>query len=453
LATNQQLRDAVFRIGEIQRQSREVQAELQQALAQQEKIQEQLAEAQTQLASRTERLLQINRSLKTAIARQRRSEQQLKQLQSQFQRIKSNLQRSTAQAQTLRAEIKRLATEERQLQAERQQLLIQRDQAQDRLKQGQARLTLVQSQLTQAKAQKQVSEAAAAQAQDQLQKVETQKQRLVTEVMLAREQVEEANAEQVALLVQQTRLQQEITALEANRERLTRNLENLQKNVEVLLLGLRRGNITIRTGQILAAATVQGLTEQTEALRAVDALLLQARKTALALIQPTTETTTDQVIQISQQEVERLVQQMSDSQSYVIRILAAANYLQGEQSVLVVAQLAPNQLVFEQGDAVSAIAINPSGMSDEQLLTALNQLFQQSNRQALEAGILANPLTGTVGEFEQIELFRFILALQDRKIEGTVEIFAITADPISVAGPLKLKLIAVQDQRVILRSN
>ena len=445
LATNQQLRDAVFRIGEIQRQSRSVKAELDQALAQQDKIQVQLAQAREQLAERARRLQQINRSLTRAIDRQQRSEQQLKQLQNRFQRIKLNLKRSTTQAQTLKAEIKRLATEERQLQTERQRLLTQRDQVQGRLKQ-------VQSQLTQAQLQKQASEAAAAQAQVQLEQVELQKQQLATAVTAARQQLQTANTQQAELMAQQMQLQQEVAALETSRQGLTRTIEDLEQDVEVLLLGLRRGNITIRTGQILAAATVQNLTNQAEALQAVDALLLQARQSALKLIQPSSEVTDEQVIQISQQDVDQLVQQMSDGQAYVIRILAAANYLLGEESVLVIPQLAENRLVFEPGKPVAAISINPAGKSDDLLLTALNQLFQQANRRALSAGILANPLTGTVGEFEQVELFRFILALQERKIEGEIEIFAIAATPISVAGPLKLQLIAIQDQQVILRS-
>ena len=480
LATNQQLRDAVFRIEDIQRQSQEAQADLDRALEQQDKMQARLALTQTKLNRSTQQLKQINRSLKQAIARQQRSEKQLKQFQARFAKIKRNLEQSTAQAKTLRAQIKRLATEERQLRSQQQQLLTQRDQAQaqltqaqaqkqaseaaaaqaqaqlqqaqTQLQQRQARLTQVQAQLVQARAQRQASEIAAAQIQTQLQQAEVQKQQLETEVTTARQQVEQANAQRAELIAQQTQLQTEITELETNRQQLARTIDDLQTSVEALLLGLRRGNITIRTGQILAEATVQNLTTREAALQTVDALLLQARRQALGRIQLAPETAEQQVIQISKQDVERLVQQISDGQAYVIRILAIANYLQGEQSVGVVPQLARNDLVFQPGDVVARITLQPAQLSDEQLLVALTQLFQMANRRALEAQMLPNPLTGTVGEFEQIELFRFLLALQDRKLKGTVEILAIAAAPVSVAGPLQLELIAVQNQRVILRS-
>ncbi len=403
LAVSQQFRDGVFRIGKIQRQLRDVKAERKQVLNEKQAIEDELASARNGLKASTRRLKQVNRSLSKAIARQKQSETKLRTLQSRFQQAQENLRQAAQQVKSSQAQIQQLAAEERQLRSERQRLLQQRNQVQERLKQEQIRLKQEQVRLQQAEAQ----------------------------LNEARQQFQVANA-------QRAELQEVITALEQSRTQL--------------LQGIRLGTTTIRTGQVLASAVVQGLTNELAARQAVNALLSQARQRAIALTKPQDLPANQQVVQITSSDAQQLVQQISDGEPYLVRILSAANYLEGEQSVIVVPQVAPNRVVFEPGTRVASISVNPTSMSDEELLSRLETLFRETNRRAVAAGLLPEPLTGAVGSFQQINLFRFLLALKDIGKTGSVEILAITPETIYVAGPLKLELIAVQNQEILLRS-
>lgn len=431
LATNRQLRDAVFRIGAIQRQLRSVRAEREQVLQEKNQSEDELAVARAELTESIRRLRSINRSLRVSVSRQQKSETKLRQFQARFRQAQQNFRRSTTQARVLRSQIARLVAEEKQLQAERQRLVQQRNQTQGRLQAVEV--------------QRRQLAAAIATARTQLQQAETQKKRFESAVATAQAQLQRADAQRSELLQQRSQLQRDVAILERNRQRL-------EKNVEALLIGLRRGNITIRTGQVLASGVIEGLNTQEEALQVLDTLLRQARTTAIVLTNPPNLSPDQQVVQMTSQAAQRVAKQMSDGGPYLLRILAAANYLEGEQTVLVVPQLAPNQLVFEPEQTVTTTSLVPAELTDEQLLNRLNRLFSDANQRAIQAGVLPDPLTGTVGSFQQIELFRFVLALKDRNDNTPISILAVTPNQVFTAGPLALQLIAKQGQEVILRS-
>lgn len=416
LALNQELQDAVLRIESIRAQQDTAKRELEETRAEKEAIEAELARSQNDLGDIRQRLVQTNEVLERAVNRQSLTQSQLNQLQNRYSEAQAELEDFEAQSRTLQAQIKRLQTE--------------RDQVQSRLR-GVA-------------GQKEQLEAAIKVAQSRLNQVETQKQALQTEINRIQTQLDEADQQQQILLSQQRSLREEITALEASRQRL-------EENINILLLGLRRGTITIRSGQILASGLLQNLSDRRQATQAVEELLRQARRNAIILNNPQQIEPTDQVVQVTQQDVERLVDQLVDGQSYVVRILAAANYLQGESNVLVVPQVAPNQVVFQEGENIASIALNPSTMTDEQILQRLDQLFTVSNRRAIESGMLPDPVTGSVGSFRQIELIKFVLDLKEH--QGNIDISAIAPQIIYTSGPLEISLIARQNERVILRSS
>ncbi|WP_297040703.1 DUF3084 domain-containing protein, partial [Thermosynechococcus sp. OHK43] len=374
-----------------------------------------LAQSQIELANIRQRLSQTNQVLEQAVNRQTLTEAELKQLQDRYTQAQKNLENFEAQGARLRQEIQRL-------QRERQ---------------------AIQSRLEDVAGQKVALETAIRTAQQRLAEVEAQKDRLQAEIERIQDQLAVANQQQQVLRNQQRSLQQEIAALEASRQRL-------EENVSILLLGLRRGTIAIRTGQVLASAVIQNVKDPAQATQVIEELLREARRNAIVLNSPQDLKPTDQVIQITTEDVRRLRSQISDGQPYVVRILAAANYLQGESNILVVPQVARNQQVFREGENLATISLDPSQMTDEQILQRLDQLFTVSNQRAIASGVLPDPVTGTVGSFRQIELVKFVLDLKDH--QGTVDISAVTPTSVYTAGPLTLSLVARQNQRVILRS-
>ncbi len=431
LATNGQLRDAVFRIGTIQRQLRTFRAERAKVLEEKNQSEDELAIARAELTESVRRLRAVNRNLRTSVTRQKTSEVKLQQFQTRFRNTQKNLKRSTTQARVLRSQIARLVSEERQIQKERQRLLQQRNQTRQRLQDVETQGRRLAS--------------AIATARTQLRQAEVQQKQFETAVVEAQAQLEQANAQRGQLLQQRSQLQKDVAILEQNRQRL-------EKNVEALLIGLRRGNITVRTGQVLSSGVVEGVETREEALEVLNTLLRQARTAAIVLINPTDLAPDQQVVQITSQSVERVVNQVNDGKPYLIRILAAANYLEGEETVLVSPQLAVNRLVLDSEETLARISLIPETLSDEQILNRLNGLFSDANQRAIQSGVLPDPLTGTVGSFQQIELFRFVLALKDRNDTTPISIHAIAPSPVFTAGPLVLKLVALKGQEVILSS-
>ncbi|MGR3276164.1 DUF3084 domain-containing protein [Acaryochloris marina NIES-2412] len=417
-AFSQQFRDALFRFDDIQKRSRIVQKELAETQAEKDSIEVDLARSRTSLSRTRQRLKTANRSLVKAIAREKRIERQLKQTQRRFLQSKREIAKFAGQAKQLRSQIQSLRTEQNNLR-------VQRNQSEARLKQ--------------VNVQKRQLETAITQAQTRLSQVEIQKQELTTTITKGRQELLAANQ-------QRQQLQQDVQALEVNRDRL-------EKNVEFLLLGLRRGTIAIRTGQVLASAVIQDINSKTDALQAINTLLTQARQSAISLSNLEDLPNGQQVVQMRQSDVERLAIRIGDGKSYVVKILAAASYLQGERAIFVVPQLAANRVIYQADTRIARIAVQPAQMSDEQLLLQIEQLLRVVNRQAIVAGFLPDPLTGTVGTFRQVDLFRFILALKDRNDQGPVEIIAITPKTVLTAGPLAIELIAIKDQQIILRSN
>jgi uncharacterized protein (DUF3084 family) len=453
LAANRQLRDILFNTESIIRRNQQVQQELDRAVTQKVDSQRELSVTRADLTESVRRLRNINDSLKVAQTRQKASEVNLKKLRSRYELAQTNLRKFGIQAKTLRDQIGQLSAQKQSLDTERERLIVQRDQIQIRLKQAtvqrqslEAAAAAAKSRIQNVEQQKQSLESAIAQSTRQLQDSVRQQVDLQFSVDQARAQLEQAVAEQAALRQQREQLSKDIAALEENRQRLVENLR-------VLLLGLRRGNVTIRAGQVLASGIVQNLNSREQALVAINTLLQQARRSAIILNNPQNLRPEQQVVQMTNEDVESLLKQVSDGQPYAVRILSALNYLEGEGQIIVVPQTAPNRQIFAPGEQVAALALNPSSLSDEQILSRINSVFAVANRRAIESGVLPDPVTGTVGSFRQIDLFRFVLALKQRNPEGTIEIQAVTSAKIYSAGPLTLTLAAIKNGQVILRSS
>ncbi len=414
LATSKELQDAVLRIGTIRRQQQAAELELKTALIQKDTIESDLAASQANLANVKKQLDQATATLKTALDRQKQTQQQFERLQARYRQTQTNLERFQAQSRTLTTEINRLKEQE----------------------------AAALAQLQVAQNQRQELETAVQQIQTRLAAADQQKQALEQAIATTQAQLAAADQQRQALLDQQSQLRAEISSLETSRKRL-------EENVEVLLLGLRRGNITIRAGQILAAGLVQSIDDATKARQAIEELLRQARRNAIVLNDPKGIKPSDQVIQVTKADIERLTAQLMSGKAYTVRILAAANYLQGESNILVVPQLAENNLVFSPGDTIATINLNPANLTDAQILQRLEGLFTTSNQKAITAGVWPDPVSGSVGSFDQIELVKFILALKD--FSGPIEISSTVPEAIYTAGPMKLELVARQNQKVILR--
>jgi uncharacterized protein (DUF3084 family) len=155
----------------------------------------------------------------------------------------------------------------------------------------------------------------------------------------------------------------------------------------------------------------------------------------------------ERVVQITEAQVEQLINQIQDGRNYVVRVFSAGNYVQGEKQVQVFADVAPNQVVFRAGDVVATTSADPSNMTDQQIRQQIDLLLGASQFRASRAGILGD--TVQVGDNRIVSLIRFIEQL--KKLNKPVSLKAVVAQDAYIAGPMKLNLEAVEDGEVVVR--
>ncbi len=385
-------------------------------------------------------LFLTDRQLRTGLFRLEKIQEQLRTSQREQGQAEAELQ--AAQQEKQQAELELSAAQTRQTQA--QQRL---DQINRSLEQSQRRQQQISTQLKQTEQSLDESQRRFQQVNERLQAVSRQEETL-------RGTLNQLTTERQRLAVELTQAQERLGALEDQRSQLETEIRSLRISQGQLSLALRQGAVAIQAGQILAIRVVNQVTNPTAARQAVDQVLLQANQEVQRLITTVPGRPPGNrnglVIQITQTEVNRLVERIADGRNYVIRIQSAANYLVGEPKARIYADADLNRAVFPANEVVAAVTVNLTANIDNSLLLErLDFLLTASNFRARQAGVLADPLTGTVGQFSPASVAQFIEDL--RQYRGNVDILAVTSRTIYTAGPLSLELVVVQNNQVLLR--
>ena len=432
-AASEQLRTGVFKLEKIQRNLRQkrqqlanTRQQLEATTNQKSQVERELAqaraeqiEAQNRQAQAQKRLAQINQSLQAVIAKQsqtqaelnltqakqsqtqvqlNRTQGQLRQVTSQFQQAKALLKTVSQQARALRSEIQ-------QLQAERQQLIEQRNQV-----------------------------------KAQIAKLKTQIAQRDQEIAKLDQNVEQRDrdiAERDQVIAQRETRLKELETQQEYLERQVAKLERFYQDYQVL----RQGNVALERGYVLSAGVVR-IDKPEAARQAVEQLLREANRKIIEFTQPSTKPMNQQVLQIPQKQVERLIEQIDDGRDYVVRIRSAGNYVLGEKQVQVFAEAALNQVVFKPGSVLAAISTDPSSMTAKEIQQRVEFLMGASKFRALGAGIMGDAI-----QIRIETLIRFIEQL--KQYNQAVELKAVAAEVTYTAGPLKVELLAVQNGQVV----
>ncbi|KAM3097019.1 DUF3084 domain-containing protein [Phormidesmis sp. 146-35] len=400
LVTNERLRVGIFQLGQIERKLsgtrdtlKRTLNDLQNTMTQKTQVEQELSRTKTEQARVQTRLDRINLSLKDAIAKQSQAETQRKRAESQRDVIRNQLSTVSEQALKLRSEIS-------QLQSEQQILITQRDQVKQQISQRDAEIA-------------------------QRNAVIEQRDRDIAE-------------RDLVIAQRESRLKE----LEAQQTYLAQKVQLSEQEADLI----RRGILRIQRNQVLASAVVR-ITDPNAANQAVDQLLRKANQVALRAVQPGV-TEEEQIVQITNPEVEQLVAQINDGQDYVVRIIAAANYVQGEKTpVAVFADAVRNQVLFLAGDVVASKSIEPSQLSTEELNQSISQLVAASNFRARRAGVLTDGV-----QIDRLQTWSSFVD-QLRQYNSSIEIRVVAAEVTYTAGPLKIELVAVQNGQVILRTS
>ncbi|MFB8788683.1 MAG: DUF3084 domain-containing protein [Potamolinea sp.] len=477
-ATSLPLRQGVFELDDIQKKRRVALGEIEKINAQKSQIEKELTKTRAEQADVQNRLDITNQN---------------------FQQAQSQLKDVSQQANILRQETKSLLTERQDLRNQRQQLSEQITQLREEIsKQGQViadgksrlneleteRQGLIQerqklsSQITQLKEEFKIAiaqremrfqgreqelkgeivdrEIRLREREQELTKAiaqrETRLQELERELTQRENQIADRDKQITEKGQQITEKGQQITDKEKQLADKDKQLAFVQKQVESLeqyyqdYQALREGRVVLVRGRVLAFGVVR-IVEPKAATDAVDQLLREANRTAIEFTRSNKKDLNEPLVQIPQTQVEQLINQIKDGKDYVVRILSAGNYVEGEKQVRVFADAALNQVVFQAGDILATIPADASSMNNEEIRQRLEQLLAAAQFRARRAGILGGV---QVGDGRITTIISFIEQLE--KYKQPVEVKVVAEETTSTAGPLKMQLVAIQNGQVIFKS-
>ncbi|NJK63806.1 MAG: DUF3084 domain-containing protein [Synechococcaceae cyanobacterium SM2_3_1] len=401
-------------------------------------------------------LLLLNRTLRDALFNYQRVvstyelyltalNQQVEIQQNQLSSLETNLEEVTTQRGDAQ---ERLA-----------QLLEQRDEASTRLEEVTTSLEKNQEQLENLKAELAAAQAQLLQAQEQRQQAQAQLDALKadaattqTQVSQLETQLQELNATKEVLQLDRDQLERSLNIAQQALERLSSQKQGLEQDIEQLQqisLRLRRGELSIMAGEILSRGVIKppepkvaplpSLIQQNQLRQQVNLLLSQAEQRARQLgARP--QPPLPNAVQLRRESLEELLQRLSQPGEWVVRIFSVSNLLKGEP-VPVIADIHPNRLLYREGEVLVKTVIRP-GQSPDLLQSRLLGLLSEANVLSQQAGLLADPLTGTVGEFSQVKLLEAVQQLQ--LAEQDTEVRVVSDRDIYSAGPLAVSFVMQQ---------
>ncbi|MGK7929943.1 MAG: DUF3084 domain-containing protein [Microcystaceae cyanobacterium] len=427
LASSEPLRQGLFDLDRIKRDLRIAKDQLNDAKREKETIEEVLESARTEQETVQNRLDKIN---------------------ANFDRAKNQLTSVSGQAKQLRSDIQVLLKDRGQLEQQKQQL--------------DGQITSLQSEIRKQDLELQQQEQKAAQ-QDQILQQRQQK------LTLLEKQLNDLQGQQKKLQGEINQRDQKIATLDRQiaakdkslqeRENQFKELESqrafLQRQVTILeeyyrtYQDLRERQIAILRGQLLAFGAFR-IVETDTIIPAIDELLRQANRNAIRAIteQNGTIDPSERVVKITKAQVEQLVQQLEQKGDYVVRILSAGNYVQGEREVRVFADVVPNEQIFQQNNMIAKVSIDPESRQEEDIEQRLDILLSAARFRARRSGVIG-PIQVEDGQIKTLITFIEQVSQSEEIIE---EIQAIAAEDTYTIGPLKLRLLAINQGEIVFSS-
>jgi uncharacterized protein (DUF3084 family) len=409
------LRQGVFDLDQILKEKREVESELARVKQERNQVERELSVAKTEQTTVEGRLQDINQN---------------------FEQAQTQLKTISNQARELREDIKTLLTERQQLVQQKKVLSQQIARFQEQLKVKDKELTEQDQKIAQ-------QNRILAQRQTRLQELEKQQSFLQTEIDEQDQligQLDKAISDKDQNLKSR---EEQLKELESQQAFLKREVEVLEEYYQTYQ-ELRERRIAIVRGQVLSFAAVR-IVDPNAVVGAIDRLLSQANRTAMSATQPGNEEVRERVVKITKAQVDQLIAQIKDGQDYVVRILSAGNYVQGEKEVRVFTDVALNQKVFEQNATIATISVDSVELSEADLQNRLDILLSASQFRARRSGIVGD-IQVEDGRIKKI--LNFIEQLSQSS-DIPDEIKAIASEAAYTAGPLKLRLVAIKDSKIL----
>lgn len=223
--------------------------------------------------------------------------------------------------------------------------------------------------------------------------------------------------------------------LTSDNEKLTADkteLEERTKNLREGLIAVREGDIAFRAGEILASGIIKAGQSSEKVTEEISKIADAASKN----IAERAGTQVDTSVWIYQPEMQQAIENISSGNGDIIlQITAAGNLVRGEP-VRTALSIHQNNFVYSKNEFIVSKNFEVNSASDAEPI--VRNFLSSVNRAAVEKGILADPINGTVGVIEGGQLYALIDEIG--KARGKIYLTAYARDDTYSVGPLKLQV-------------
>ncbi len=279
-----------------------------------------------------------------------------------------------------------------------------------------------------------------AEKQDELTRIEQQLEEGEKSLEEARRKLAEMSRTRSKMAKEQASLQKENNRLMKESKKLASSVENLKKESEGLKSGiqrLREGRIAALSGEILAqniltdtSVSREQIEQHIERLRGEARAILAYRfgkKPEAVSIPSVTEESRRYV-------TDRIALRPG---RWLIRLVADGNAVEGE-AVAAKLECYPSKLIYKENEILYSQTFTPEKTRQE-IEEAVFQALKTLNQNAVNNGIMRDPITGNVGSIETAE---FLDALDHiTEVENNIDLEIAAARDIYTEGPLRVKFI------------
>ena len=237
-----------------------------------------------------------------------------------------------------------------------------------------------------------------------------------------------------------SKAQEELTTLTESKAQLTSEIQELEKTTDALrkgIINMREGQVYYRAGEVVYAGVMRGGLKHDANVAQVNWLLQNANEAALERLGMQQREEPLQAIWLARGSVDNAVRALDKSKGNLFfRVRTVANIIVGELAVCEI-EMFENQFIYPDGTLIYSADYNlrdDSTSHDNLLMGFLTQI----NHQAVQAGVLPDPLTGKVGNMDAATMIETSNAI--RRTNGAFTINAYAKGDITTAGPVRLRL-------------
>ena len=237
-----------------------------------------------------------------------------------------------------------------------------------------------------------------------------------------------------------SRAQEALASLTESKEQLTSEIEELEKTTAALrkgIINMREGQVYYRAGEVVYAGVMRGGLKHDANVAQVNWLLQNANEVALERLGMQQKDQPLQAIWVSRGAVNNAVNALDKSKGNLFfRVRTVANIIVGELAVCEI-EMFENQFIYPDGTLIYSadFDMHDGSTSHDNLLMGF---LTQINHQAVEAGVLPDPLTGKVGNMDAATMIETSNAI--RRTNGLFTLKAYAKGDITTAGPVRLRL-------------